>query len=195
MSQPHTVASGYAHNPAHLGDVELMLRIRDGVSEALEELLHRYWGKLVRYAVRLAPSPDAAEDMVQQAFVTIWKQRKSYQCRGTPQAFLYRIVRNEALQEGRRREVRDRKAPEVAGRRVRAPTPLEVTTAHELNEAIQKALVDLPARRREAFVLSRYHNLSLSEVADIMGVSPQTAANHVSLAMAELRRALSDFLN
>lgn len=179
---------------ADLGDSELMLRLRDGDASALEALMSRYWNPLVRYAARLTNSVDSAEDMVQEAFVTVWKVRTSWKPVGTPQAFLYRIVRDRALQARRKDELRVRKAAEVSRSLPRVPTPAEVTAARELDRALQQVLRSLPDRRREAFVLSRYHKLSLSEIAGLMGVSTKTVANHASMAVAELRRALRAYL-
>lgn len=178
----------------HLSDTELMLRLRDGDASALEALVHRYWQPLVRYAVRLLNSVDTAEDSVQDAFLAVWRERMNWKPVGTPQAYLYRIVRNRALQQRRTTELHVRKAPEVARRRPSVPTPLEVTVGEELDRALQQALEALPDRRREAFVLTRYHGLSLAEVAETMGVSTQTVSNHVSMAVAGLREALQRFL-
>ncbi|HUG41262.1 MAG TPA: sigma-70 family RNA polymerase sigma factor [Longimicrobiales bacterium] len=174
--------------------MDLMLALRDGDPSALEALVGRYWEPLVRYAVRLLHSVDVAEDAVQDAFLTVWEERKSWKPVGTPQAYLYRIVRNRALQEVRIGELHARKAPEVARRRPTVPTPLEVTAGRELDRAFQEALDALPDRRRDAFVLRRYHRLTLAEVAETMGVSPQTVSNHVSMAVAELRKALQTYL-
>lgn len=178
------------------GDLELMLHIREGNARALETLLHRYWTPLVRYAFRLLHSTDSAEDVVQETFVTVWKQRTNWKPVGTPQAFLYRMVRNRALHELRTKGLREQKAPELArhGRRKHVDTPYDIAIGKELHQALQQALACLPDRRREAFVLSRYHKLSLGEVAQIMGVSTQTVANHASMAAAELRRILERFL-
>jgi RNA polymerase sigma-70 factor, ECF subfamily len=177
-----------------IGDVELMIHLRDGDASALEALVGRYWEPLVRYAARLLNSVDGAEDTVQDAFLTVWQERKNWKPVGTPQAYFYRIVRNRALQELRASELHTRKSPELARRRPSVPTPLDVTEGEELDQALQRALASLPERRREAFVLTRYHRLSLAEVAETMGVSTQTVSNHVSMAVAELRKALQPFL-
>lgn len=190
---PKNEPGGRSRN-AHLSDPELMLELRDGSTSALETLMGRYWGPLIRYAVRLLDSPDNAEDLVQAAFTTVWNDRAKWKPVGTVQAFLYRVVRNGALQERRRNEVRERKAPEIVRAYWPVATPFDVTAELELKRAVQSAIRALPPRRREAFVLTRYHQLSLGEVAEIMGVSPQTVANHVSMAVAELRRALAQFL-
>lgn len=193
---PAWPSDGPGSNPGneHLSDPELMLHLRDGDASALETLVHRYWGPLIRYTTRLVDSVDIAEDIVQDAYVTVWKERAKWKPVGTVQAWLYRVVRNGALQRQRQIGLRERKAPDVARRLGPVPTPFELTAEEELNAALQSAIHALPPRRREAFVLTRYHDLSLAEVASTMGVSTQTVANHVSMAVAELRRALQRFL-
>ena len=175
-------------------DLELMLGIRDGDSWALDCLISRYWQRLVRYAVRLGHSSDTAQDVVQEAFIRVWETRTPWRPIGTPQAFLYRIVRNLTLQEYRHREVTERHGPEIVRRHSTPSTPFQLAAESELDHALQDAIAALPERRREAFVLTRYHDLSQAEVAEIMGLSLQTVANHVSMAMASLRKSLEQFL-
>lgn len=174
-------------------DRELMERLAEGDDDALDLLMGRYWTPLVRYAARILLSEDGAEDTVQGAFVTVWEERTKWRPVGTPQAYLYRVVRNLALQERRHWDVRERTASEVARRRQPGSTPFETAARVELREALRRAISELAPRRREAFVLVRYHDLSLREVAEVMGISVQTVANHVSLAAADLRHALSPF--
>ena len=115
-------------------------------------------------------------------------------------AFLYRTARSYAIDEHRRAESSRR--GQLAFSRAGAPppsTPLELAERAEVNGAIDKALARLPARRREAFVLFHFHNLSYQEIAEIMGVRPQVVANYLSAALAALRSELastiSDYLD
>ena len=59
----------------------------------------------------------------------------------------------------------------------------------------QRAIAALSDRRREVFILSRFHGLSHGEIAETLQTSPQTVANQVSSALAELRLALSHLLH
>ena len=74
------------------------------------------------------------------------------------------------------------------------PTPAEETIAADLRRAAAQAVSDLPPKRQEVFRLAREEGLSYAEIASVMDVSPQTVANQMSLALADLRRALSPFL-
>lgn len=73
-------------------------------------------------------------------------------------------------------------------------SPLEYVEESELRNLIQEAIEALPPRRREIFILIRYHGLSYKEAAKVLNVAPQTVANNVSRALDSLRDALGPML-
>lgn len=176
------------------GDSDLLLRMRAGDSSALDSLIDRYWTPLVAYAARLLGGWDVAEDAAQEAFVRLWERRLTWGMDGSVSALLYRITRNIALDECKRSDRRKARMSTGPLNERRVPTPIEHLQRTELEAAFDSALAALPERRREAFILARSHDLSYREIADVMGIAPQTVANQVSSAMAELRDRLSPFL-
>ena len=152
-------------------------------------LLQVYWGPLVRYARATLGADDGAEDVVQEAFVALWQRRDPLEPERIP-PFLYRIVRNRALNERRWGRVREL---------WRASQPAD-SLAHELDDEeaadrrVREAVAKLPRRRREVFELARYHDLSYQQIAFTLSMAPQTVANHMSAALRDLRVALADLL-
>jgi RNA polymerase sigma-70 factor (ECF subfamily) len=71
---------------------------------------------------------------------------------------------------------------------------LQLLEHAELRSAIQEAIETLPPRRREVFLLGYLHGCRHSEIAEIMRISEQTARNHMSAALSDLRRILEPFL-
>lgn len=175
-------------------DKQLMQMIRDGNADALQNLMERYWGRLLRYAARMLSSGDEAEDVAQEVFVRVWEHRSRWTPSGSVQGYLYRIARNEVLLRARHQDVRSRSHHEIQRRAGRVTTPFEATVHQELHAALEEAIQALPKRRREAFLLVRLHGLSLNEAADILGVSRQTVANHVYLAITDLKSLLHSFV-
>ncbi|HUQ98472.1 MAG TPA: sigma-70 family RNA polymerase sigma factor [Gemmatimonadaceae bacterium] len=176
-------------------ELELLRSIRTDNPEAFNRVVRAYWKNLVGFAYDLVGSPDSAEDIAQEACIQLWKNRHGFEGRGSLRAYLMQSIRRLALNEFRNRRVRDR--PDVVAR-VRAAhvepiTPEGELEATNLSAAIETALRNLPVRRREAFVLVRFHGLSYREAAEVMGVSTQTLANHVCAALRELREALSSY--
>ena len=171
----------------------LVERIRAGDAEAYERLLHAYWPPLVRFARRMSPGADDPQDVVQDVFVRLWKRRGSLKVDGSVQALLFTMTRNAALDGIRRR---DRQSRALAGYEGPGPEalPSQITAAEELTSAARAAVAALPPKRGEVFRLVREEGLSYEEVAEILSLSPQTVANHMSLAMADLRKALRHHL-
>ncbi|MEQ9400673.1 MAG: sigma-70 family RNA polymerase sigma factor [Longimicrobiales bacterium] len=168
-------------------------RIREGDTEALGRLVADAWAPLVRYLEGLTESSEAAQDAAQEALVRLWTHRERWGG-GSARAILFRIGRNVALDQGRRAEVRRRffrrEGPVLAD--LRPPTPSDELRRSEARTRIDEAIASLPPRRREVFGLVRLEGFSYREAADALGVSPQTVANQMSLALRDLRDLLAD---
>src|SRR5207248_3117387 len=106
----------------------------------------------------------------------------------------YRVLRNLITDEFRRRRLLDVFA---FGRRSegppQSPSPAVMLEADEFAGAAGRAVAALPERRREVFVLAHLHGLSYREVAEALGITTRTVANHMSLALHQLRFALADY--
>lgn len=194
MSESHARMSRLSDTDSEgqvVHDRSLMERIHSGDPAALDTVLVRYWAPLVSYAKRLLSDEDAAEDVVQETMLRVWRLRRQWTPTQKLRGFLYQITRNLALNE--RKKGRVRKGWEQ--KRGREPqgytaTPIELLERTELREALDQAIEALPPRRREVFILSRYHGHKYREIAEIMDVSPQTVANQMSAALDELRERL-----
>ena len=165
--------------------------IRDGSASALQGVMDHLWAELVRFAAWELGDRDAARDVVQEAFIYLWRQRHSWGGSGSPRAYVYRIVRNQLLDEHRRRRVRSAWAAREAVRPQPAPaTPEDMLAASRTQDAFLQAISSLPTRRRQAFSLVALRGLSHREAAEVLDISEQTVANQVSAAFREIRDAL-----
>jgi RNA polymerase sigma-70 factor (ECF subfamily) len=178
-------------SPSH-PDLDLLKRIQKGDAKALGIILERYWAPVVRYAAAILGCPDAAEDVAQDTFVRLWERRDAWTMDGSVRALLYRIARNLGLDERRRRSARQR-ADEGTAFPVSVRTPDELIEDDEIRTAIGRAVDMLPERRREVFILVRHHGLSYREAAGVLDLAPQTVANHLTMAVSDLRKALAPF--
>ncbi|MEZ4417011.1 MAG: sigma-70 family RNA polymerase sigma factor [Gemmatimonadota bacterium] len=167
-------------------------RIRQGDDSALEELVEQSWSGLLGHLRRLLGSADQAEDAAQEALVRLWEQRDRWKA-GSARALLFRIARNVALDQERRRAVRTRAlALTRAAPAATAAPPDDVLASNEVERRVHQALSRLPDRRRAVFELVRFGGMSYREVAETLELSPQTVANHMSLALSDLRTELVD---
>ena len=170
-------------------DIALLARILNGDANGLAALIDRHWIAVVRYSNSILHDQDLAEDVAQEVFIRLWEHRESWGLEGSVCGLLFRIARNLSLDERRRVAARERAVTHLPEQNQNL-SPSQQLENRELRQAIEMAVDDLPVRRREVFLLVRHHGLSYREAAEVLGLSTQTVANHLSLAMVDLRESL-----
>lgn len=187
------VRLGAPHACDLVDDAELMERVRRGDREAFAEVVARRWRGVLVYARQLAGELDLAEDLAQEAFAALWQHRTRFRG-GSVNVWLLRTVRHQFVSRQRRNRTHARWAASESEKPLASPrTPLQEVETRELRAAILDALSKLSPRRREAFTLVHLHGLSNKEVAEIMEVRPQTVANYLQAAIADLRNLLRSY--
>jgi len=178
-------------------DSTFIERIRAGDEHAYEELFHRYYRELCRYAARISPS-GAAEEIVQEVFLKVWLRRERLREVNTLRSYLYAAVRNHALNQIKRSGYEDRwrrgKVVEQSDAPALASSADEDVRAAELTVAIERALGTLPPRCRQAFLLQRREHMSVAEIAEAMAIAPKTVEVQIGNALKLLRRHLAEWI-
>jgi RNA polymerase sigma-70 factor, ECF subfamily len=160
-----------------------------------ESFVERFWTGTLHYAQSVATDAESAADATQEAFSRLWERRSEWPETRAVRMWLLRAVRNLTITEHRKWKVRTLLATRVVAETAHAaPTPLQETENRELRAAINRAVGELPPRRREAFLLFHVQGFSYREIADIMDVREQTVANYLRAALADLRGPLAPFL-
>lgn len=180
--------------PSSPSDFHVMDALRRDDPTALQRLVDCYWDGLLAYVKRMLADVDAAEDVVQEAFVRLWEERARWWASSAPRAVLYRIARNLALNELKAHGFRERQL-ERTSRPTTSLTPIQLLECEELHAAVTQAVNALPPRRRAVFVLARFHGMSHREIAQALEIAPQTVANQMATALATLEGALALFLD
>jgi len=179
---------------ARLDDAWLAERVKAGEACALGELYDRYSGLALATAIRVVGSREEAEDVVHDAFVTVWRKIDRFDAgRGSLRAWLMTVVRNRGIDRirSRRSTVDVDEADELSLLRTSPnPTWEEVVTRASTDE-LRAALTELPDEQRRAVELAYFEGYTYREVAEITGVPPGTANGRMRLALAKLRQGLS----
>lgn len=181
--------------PPSLSDEATIRGVKAGDSVALRELMSRQTPALERFAARMLGGEGDPQDVVQEAFIRLWTLRERWDPERPLAALLFTLTRNAAVDELRRRRSRPRGSPLTeASPAWPGPSPFDDSWSGELLRRARDAVCALPPRRQEVFRLVREGGLTYPEVARLLGLSPQTVANHISLALADLREALGPLL-
>jgi RNA polymerase sigma-70 factor (sigma-E family) len=159
--------------------------------EALERLYAAHWRQLVRLSVLLVRDVGTAEEVVQDAFVSVHGRWSRLRDPDRGLAYLRQAVVNRSRSALRHRAVVTRHAE-------RAPEPSYAAGADEpllasgRRGAVLDALRALPARQREVLALRYYLDLSEAEIAETLGISRGAVKSHASRGTATLRGLLHD---
>lgn len=194
---PDAEEPGWASDP----DVELMLRVKDGDAGAFRELFAKHADPVVNFAYRFVSNRDRAEELVQDAFLQIFRARARYEPRARFATFLYRVVTNLCLNELRRFEYQGRTEPleghpteDGAGSREiadeAAPSAVETVVGAQAASRIGAVLDRLPPNQKTALLLSRVEGFSYQEVADTLETSVSAVKSLIFRATQTLRQEL-----
>lgn len=164
------------------------------MAEDLDELFRLYRAELNRLAYRSLGSQQAAADVVQDAFLR-YAARPQPEV-ANPRAFLRRIVSNLILDRQRhaRRQPEHVELDQIAERIPSLqPAPEQALLAREELELLHRAILELPPRGREVFLLHRFGGLDYAQIGERLGISPNTVMVHMTRAFSALRKRLRDF--
>ncbi len=164
-------------------------RLQSSDQRAFSELFEAMHVALLRYAWRFTGEQEAARDIVQDAFLKLWLIRTDVDPKRSLKALLYTMVRNLALNHKRAAQHTNGAFPEH-DLYDPAPTADQQVEASMLDQRLRQFIEQMPARRREAFMLSRYEGLSHEEIAHVMNLTPRTVNTHIVLALKDLRNRL-----
>ena len=155
--------------------------------------LRRHAPAMLLLARQVVPAKADAEDVVQEAFVRFWTNR---QRAADPVAYLFACVRSAALDWRRAGRRRDRRENAVAKSEMVDTAPLFLADAEhdERRAAIEAALSTLPELQREVLVMKVWAKLTFPQVAEALGIPPDTAASRYRYALQKLRGQLAEEL-
>lgn len=191
---------GFAASPASATDDDLLDGIQRREEAALAALYDRYGRLAFALALRILGERGAAEDVVQEAFLNVWRHADRYQRgRGSAQPWLMSIVHNSAVDRRRGRSGRAMSelsldaADGWAGWQMPAQDDPFLAAARNFDAALIRSLLSaLPAEQREAIELAYFGGMSHHEIAERTGQPLGTVKSRLRLGLRKLREALSE---
>ena len=159
-----------------------------------EDVVREHEDAVYGAALRILGDRDAALDAANQTFMKAYRSIGSYDPSRPIKHWLLRIAVNEAITIGRARSrERARSAPEADAAQAPSPTPTpeDLTVGRESRDGIRAAVAALPGLYREVVVLRYFNELSVDEVASVLGRSSSTVGVQLLRARQQLRKALA----
>jgi RNA polymerase sigma-70 factor (ECF subfamily) len=179
-----------------LADEDLMPLVQDGDARAFEVVFDRHADAAFSLAYRMCGRRGAAEDVVQEAFLSLWRSGARYdRTRGSVRSWVLGVVHNRAIDLFRRESVRTGRdvAAEGIVERMSAPddTAGDVQRSQDAAE-VHTALQQLPSDQRQVIELAYFGGFSHSQIATMLQLPAGTVKGRMRLGLTKLRPALGD---
>ena len=177
-------------------DEDLMALVQEGDARAFEAIFDRHGGPAFSLAYRMCGRRVMAEDIVQEAFLSLWRSGAHYdRARGSVRTWVLGVVHNRAIDALRRRTTRERGRVSDEGieERVAAPerTDVEFARRDEARE-IRDALEQLPDEQSRVIELAYFGGLTHLQIASMLDAPVGTVKGRMRLGLAKMRMALGD---
>ena len=174
-------------------DERLLEKAAHGETAAFQILYERYRDPIFRFAYRLLGSVEAAEDVTHDCFLSLIKEPGRFDSsRASLRTYIYAAARNLAAKRyhsfARETGIEGLDEEPADGRE-----PMAQVLDNELAEVVQRAIASLPSLQREALVLFEYDELSLAEIAAIVGADANTVKARLFRAREKLRAGLDRY--
>jgi RNA polymerase sigma-70 factor, ECF subfamily len=173
-------------------DARLLERLRRNERDAVAAMYDAYGRIAYSLAYRVLGQVGDAEDIVQESFLSVWRQADRLDpSRGSVRSLLLTIVHRRSIDVLRRRAGRiERALDEAQPIASVAPDPIEFATRAEERERIQYALKELPPEQRSAIELTYFGGLTIAEMAERQQIPLGTAKSRLRLALERMRKTL-----
>ena len=179
-----------------LADEDLMALVREGEARALEVVFDRHGGPAFSLAYRMCGRRAMAEDIVQEAFLSLWRSGGRYdRARGSVRSWVLRVVHNRAIDAFRRESAvarRDVVDDEAVARLPASDEPDREVQRREEAREVRTALDGLPADQRQVIELAYFGGFSHSEIAHMLELPAGTVKGRMRLGLTKMRMTLGD---
>ncbi|MBA4058133.1 MAG: RNA polymerase sigma-70 factor [Marivirga sp.] len=159
---------------------------------AFEEIYRRYWKRLYSMCYKRVQSREISEELVQDVFTSLWASRSIVSIDNLA-AYLFTAVKYKVINHLAKEISRRSYSKEQLLTTHEDNSTEEAVLLDDLNNALEKAIHKLPAKRKMIFRLHKQENLSMKQVASQLGISEKTVENQYGKAMKMLKLNLKHF--
>ena len=184
-------------------DIRLMERIKAGDMDAFRELVETHQKRVIGTIARMLNDETEAEDLAQQVFIRVWKNAARWEPTAKFTTWVYTILRNLVFNECRRRTrhrthsldaaIDDEDHPQqFADGNIKTPDTALLDA--EMQDAIERAIQELPEAPRMAIIMRRYQDVSYEEIGGVLDLTVPAVKSLLFRARTELREKLKAYL-
>jgi len=178
---------------------KIWLEVKRGSERAFYSLYTLLFPSLLKYVRQIVKDAFLAEDIVQEVFIKIWREKNSLNIIGQVQAYIYKMAHHSSINKIQHlarsknrvnRMVSDQEWLFIRDTYQVDELIIENIETEEMDNLLRKTIDTLPEKCREVFLLSRYEDMSNEEIAEKLSISVHTVRAHIYHALEVLRHRL-----
>ena len=169
-------------------------KMKAGDRESFNQVFRHYYSPMVRFCIRYVADSDIASEIVQDLFVKLWSNREKISFNTSFESYMLTSVRNSAITYINKERAHNEAHLRVFSEESDNTDPSETLQSNNLEESYRQILKDMPDKRREVFLASRYDGLKYSEIAEKLGISQKTVEAQMTAALKQLKDGLKPYL-
>jgi RNA polymerase sigma-70 factor (family 1) len=167
--------------------------LKKGDTEAFDQLFSLYGNRIYHFTLGYLKSKEESEEVVQEVFLRIWKNRKTLNPDLSFKAYLFKIAWHFILEyfekSARRRAYQEKLIEESVNFE---PDNEERLNYQLLLEKVEQLIEQLPPRQKDILIKRRKEGLAVKEIASQLGISPKTVENHLTEALKTIRKQMGE---
>lgn len=178
-----------------INDITLINALKKGDSKAYTFLANNYHHRLCVYAFNLTNDHDLSEDIVQNVFMRIWKQRHKLKDDFVVKSYLYKSVYNEFIDQYRKHKTvltLEKKYIDALSTIVEEE---DENSLERLINLVKKEIENLPPKCKQTFLLSKQEGLTNIEISEHLNVSIKSVEAHITKGFSILRQKVGEKMN
>ena len=163
--------------------------------QAYELLFRKYYKNLCQWAYHYLHDLDSSEEVVQDLFYILWRNKETLEFHVSVKSYLYKAVSNNCKMLIRKKNRRSAIEADVAAESTRSVSqPAEILEVKEIREVVNKTLEELPEKPALIFRMSRYEGLKYREIAEELSISVKTVEANMGKALKIFRKNLQEYI-
>lgn len=168
----------------------ILQKVALGDVKAFERLFFSYQPKLVNFLISLTHDSEISRDIAQDLFLSLWDKREKLKTINSFSSYLFQMARFTVYDYFDRCAVSERYTTEYLMKASVSESEEEALFVRELQEIIDIAVENMSPQRKQVYKMSREEGFSNNEIATRLGINKRTVENHLTAALAILRKII-----